>query len=50
MDRGAWWATVHRISKSWTQLKQLSTQEKKQIFLGTAISQENSIEKTSLSF
>ena len=21
MDRGAWWATVHRVSKSWTQLK-----------------------------
>ena len=20
MDRGAWWATVHRITKSWTQL------------------------------
>ena len=25
MDRGAWWATVHRVKKSWTQLKQLST-------------------------
>ena len=25
MDRGAWWATVHRLMKSWTQLKQLST-------------------------
>ena len=25
MDRGAWWATVHSIAKSWTQLKQLST-------------------------
>ena len=24
-DRGAWWATVHRVVKSWTQLKQLST-------------------------
>ena len=24
MDRGAWWATVHRVTKSWTQLKQLS--------------------------
>ena len=23
MDRGAWWATVHRIAKSWTQLKRL---------------------------
>ena len=26
LDRGAWWATVHRILKSWTQLKQLSRQ------------------------
>ena len=25
MDRGAWWATVHRVVKSWTRLKQLST-------------------------
>jgi len=21
MDRGAWWATVHRVAKNWTQLK-----------------------------
>ena len=21
MDRGAWWATVHSLSKSWTRLK-----------------------------
>ena len=26
MDRGAWWATVHRVTKSQTQLKRLSTQ------------------------
>ena len=26
MDRGPWWATVHRVTKSGTQLKQLSTQ------------------------
>ena len=26
MDRGAWQATVHRVTKSRTQLKQLSTQ------------------------
>ena len=26
VDRGACWATVHGIAKSWTQLKQLSTQ------------------------
>ena len=25
MDRGAWWATVYRIAKSWTRLKQLNT-------------------------
>ena len=25
MDRGCWWATVHRVAQSWTQLKQLST-------------------------
>ena len=24
MDRGAWWATVHVVAKSWTRLKQLS--------------------------
>ena len=21
LDRGAWWATVHRVAESWTQLK-----------------------------
>ena len=26
MDRGAWQATVHRVTKSWTQVKRLSTQ------------------------
>ena len=26
MDRGAWWAPVHGVAKSWTPLKQLSTQ------------------------
>ena len=24
MKRGAWWSTVHRVAKSWTQRKQLS--------------------------
>ena len=24
MDRGAWWASVHGIAKSWTRLKRLS--------------------------
>ena len=27
MDRGAWQATVCRVTKSWTQLKQLSMQD-----------------------
>ena len=26
MDRGAWWATVHGVAKSLTQLRRLSTQ------------------------
>ena len=25
MDRGAWWATVHVVTKSWTRLKRRST-------------------------
>ena len=25
VDGGAWWATVHGVTKSWTQVKQLST-------------------------
>ena len=25
MDRGAWWATVHGVAKSWTRLSDLST-------------------------
>ena len=28
VDRGAWWATVHGVTKSLTQLKQLSTHAK----------------------
>ena len=24
MDRGAWWAAIHRVTQSWTQLKRLS--------------------------
>ena len=27
MDRGGWRATVHRVAKSWTKLKQLSMNE-----------------------
>ena len=29
MDRGIWWPTVHRVTKSWTWLKLLSTQAHK---------------------
>ena len=25
MGRGAWWATVHRVTKSWTGLKRCGT-------------------------
>ena len=28
MDRGAWWAIIHTVTKSWTRLKQLSTTQK----------------------
>ena len=27
MDRGAWWATIYSVPKSWTQLEQLSTHD-----------------------
>ena len=26
MDRGDWWAMVHKVTKSWTQLKRRNTQ------------------------
>ena len=29
MDRGAWWATVHGVAKSWTMTEQLSKHEAK---------------------
>ena len=32
MDRGAWWAKVHRVAESWTQLKWLSTHHLKDWF------------------
>ena len=31
MDRGLWWATVHRVTKSLTLLKRLSTQARRAI-------------------
>ena len=34
MDRGAWWATAHRVTKNRTQLKRLSTHASTPVFLG----------------
>ena len=31
VGRGAWWATVHRVAQSWTQLKRLSSSSSKQV-------------------
>ena len=33
MDRGAWWATVHRVTNSQTWLKELSTQARNVSYL-----------------
>ena len=30
MDRGAWWATVHRVAKNWRHLKQLGRHARRQ--------------------
>ena len=29
MDRGDWWATLHRVTNNWTQQKQLSMHARK---------------------
>ena len=39
MDRGAWWATVHRVAKSQTWLKRLSTHAQGE-FLGLSLPQK----------
>ena len=31
MNRGAWWAPVHRVTKGWTQMKRLSTNKKQEV-------------------
>ena len=41
MDSRSWWATVHRVAKSWTQLKQLSTSTCTFIYWGHRISTLN---------
>ena len=33
MDREAWWATVHRVAKSWTQLSNSSQEHKEDIIM-----------------
>ena len=33
LDRGAWWAAVHGVAQSWTQLKQLSSSNSIHIYL-----------------
>ena len=38
LDRGAWWATVHRMAKSRTQQKQLNTHKHERIELGLLFS------------
>ena len=35
MNGGAWWALVHRVAQSWTQLKQLSSTALKERLSGT---------------
>ena len=36
MDKGAWWATVHRVAKSQTRLKRLSKQAHNKFHQGMA--------------
>jgi len=44
MDRGAWWATVYRLAKSWTQLKGLiSTHACKRVHLKLSHHRKNSL-------
>ena len=37
MDGGVWWATVHGLTKSWTQLKRLSTHTHKKQLLSAYV-------------
>ena len=45
-DRGAWRATVHKVTKSWTQLKQLSTARHKFIDSRSLVNQSSISIKT----
>ena len=33
MDGGAWWATVHRVAKSWTRLSDFTKKKKDALFI-----------------
>ena len=48
MDRVAWWATVHGITKSQTQLSNLAAAAAANFFIHSCISQENSFFSLSL--
>ena len=43
MDRGAWLATVHRVTKSQTGLKLLSTQHSRCILTGFVIEKKETV-------
>ena len=44
MDRVAWWVTDHRVTKSWSQLKQLHTHTHMKYH--QVLQRANSLEKT----
>ena len=46
MDRGAWWATVHRVAKSWTQLKRLSMHTRGSITIANYLNSFPNIENS----
>ena len=43
MDRGAWWAIVHRVTHSWTQLKLFSMQASNLLDVFTFLSNISSL-------
>ena len=44
MDRGVWWAIVHRVTKSWTRLKWLSTKRHTHVHLHIFLQTDGSIQ------
>ena len=43
IDRGAWWATVHRVAKTWTRLKRLSTHPQNRLTASILIQEPMSV-------